>query len=75
MRCHSEISSVLLGEGIISSEISFDLAEDRRLVTPKHARHLGDWDFRVPPAFNSRAFLHAQLRVTRSRGIFSLSDN
>jgi hypothetical protein len=56
---HPEVSRILLGERIIGPEITFDLSKDRGLVTPQHARHLGDWDFRVPPVFNSPTFLHA----------------
>lgn len=42
---HPKVSRVLLGKGIISPKVAFDLAEDRRLVTLQHTRHLSDRDF------------------------------
>lgn len=75
VRCHAEVSSILLGEGIICPEVAFDLPGDRRLVTSQDARHLGDRDLRKPPVFYSTPFLIRKLRVHRAHAIFLLLDN
>jgi hypothetical protein len=40
MRGHSKVSSVRLGECIITPEIAFDLSKNRGLVALQNARHL-----------------------------------
>ncbi len=67
----TEVPRILLREGIIGSEVPFDLAMNGRLRALQDARHLLDGDFRVPPILNSTTFSQAQLRVNGSHAMIS----
>lgn len=74
VRSHPEVSSVLLGEGIICPIVAFNLSEDRGFVPFQNPCHLGDRNLCKPPIFDPAAYLKAQLRVNRSHATFSQLD-